>query len=136
MDLIIEPLKVDTYDTILRKWWVDWGWTPPQKEFLPDNGNGGLIVYADGVPVCAGFLYVTNSKVSWVDWIISNKEFRDKPFRKQAMMMLIDSLTNISKNLGNKYVYALIKHPSLIETYKGCGYKQGDTYTSEMIKIL
>lgn len=136
MKLTIEPLKVDTYDTILTKWWDDWGWTAPLKEFLPDDGKGGLIVYADDIPVCAGFMYMTNSKLSCVDWIISNKEFREKPYRKQAITMLIDSLTNISKNLGNKYVYALIKNPSLIETYKSCGYNKGDSYTSEMIKTL
>lgn len=136
MKLTIEPLKTDTYDTILIKWWKDWGWTPPSKDFLPDDGKGGLIVYANDIPVCAGFMYITNSKLSCVDWIISNKEFREKPYRKQAITMLIDSLTNISKNLGNKYVYALIKHQPLIETYKSLGYVKGDSYTSEMIKAF
>ena len=27
------------------------------KDFLPDNGKGGLIVYDDKTPVCAGFIY-------------------------------------------------------------------------------
>lgn len=136
MKLTIEPLKVDTYDTLLRKWWLDWGWTAPKKDFLPDDGKGGLIVYADDIPVCAGYLYMTNSKASWVEWIISNKEFREKPYRRQALTLLIESLTNISKNLGNKYVYTLLKHPSLIEIYSELGYAKGDSNAQEMIKLI
>jgi hypothetical protein len=37
---------------------------------------------------------------------------------------------------GSKYIYALIKNNNLVETYKNLGYIKGDSYTSEMIKIL
>ncbi len=40
----IRPLELDDYDTILVDWWKDWGWTPPTRDFLPDNGKGGMIV--------------------------------------------------------------------------------------------
>jgi len=100
----VRPLKENDYDDILVGWWKDWGWDPPVKDFLPDNGTGGLIVYHLDNPVCAGFMYMTNSKVS--------------------------------KNVGNKYAYALIKHENLIKTYEGLGYIKGDSYTGEMIKVL
>lgn len=136
MGLEIRALIDSDYDDFLCEWWSKWKWDAPAKDFLPDNGKGGFVVTDEGVPICAGFLYITNSKVSWVDWIISNPDYRKKPHRKQAMILLIDTLTNVSKNLGNRYVYALIKHPSLIETYKQVGYVKGDTYQSEMIKLL
>ena len=41
----IRPLELDDYDTILVDWWKDWGWTPPTRDFLPDNGKGGMIVF-------------------------------------------------------------------------------------------
>jgi hypothetical protein len=72
--------------------------------------------------------------VAWVDWIISNKNYRKKPQRRQALEFLIETLTDMSQNTGYKYIYALIKNPSLIETYEKFGYLKGDTYTSEMIK--
>lgn len=134
MELTIRQLNENDYQDILVKWWEEWGWTPPTKDFLPDNGMGGYIVYDEDTPVCAGFIYITNSRVAWVDWIISNKEYRGK--RKEAITMLIDTLTNISKMSGSKYAYALIKNNSLIKTYEELGYTQGDTYTSEMIKLL
>jgi hypothetical protein len=63
-------------------------------------------------------------------------DYRKKPHRKEALSLLVDTLTNISRNTGHKYGYALIKHPSLIDTYKEIGYIKGDGYTGEMIKVL
>lgn len=136
MELTIRQLNENDYQDILVGWWESWNWTAPEKDFLPDNGLGGYIVYDEDIPVCAGFVYVTNSRVSWVDWIISNRNYKEKNKRREAIKMLIDSLTNISKMSGSKYAYALIKNNSLIKTYEDLGYIKGDSYTSEMIKLL
>lgn len=136
MELDIQPLKETDYSDFLVGWWESWGWEPPKKDFLPADGIGGLCVFEDTVPICAGFLYTTNSGVAWVDWVVSNKEYRKKPQRQQAIGLLIETLTNIAKNLGHKYCYALIKHRGLIETYKALGYIEGDKYTTEMIKVF
>ena len=132
----IRPLNENDYEAILTGWWKDWGWESPNQDFLPDNGKGGIMVLDGDVPVCAGFIYTTNSKVAWVDWIISNKQYRKKPQRSEAIQLLVETLTNICKNTGHKYTYALIKHPSLIGTYEKLGYVKGDGYTGEMIKVL
>lgn len=136
MELYIRELQDTDYEDILVGWWEQWGWEPPQKDFLPNNGKGGIIVYDDETPVCAGYMYLTNSKVAWVDWIISNKEYTKKPQRKDAIKLLVSALTEICKNTGSKYVYALIKNQNLIGTYEELGYIKGDSYTSEMIKVL
>ena len=136
MELTIRNLNESDYHNILVDWWIQWSWEPPKRNFLPDNGTGGIIVYDGETPVCAGFLYITNSDVSWVDWIISNKEYKMKDKRREAIILLISSLTNIAKNSGAGYAYALIKNNSLIKTYEDLGYVKGDTYTSEMIKLL
>ena len=136
MGLYILQLQDTDYENILVGWWQQWGWEPPQKDFLPNDGKGGIIVYDDETPVCAGYMYLTNSKVAWVDWIISNKEYTKKPQRKDAIKLLVSALTEICKNTGSKYVYALIKNQSLIGTYEELGYLKGDSYTSEMIKAL
>jgi hypothetical protein len=132
----IRNLYDTDYENILVEWWKQWNWEPPAKDFLPDDGKGGVIVYDGDTPICAGFIYITNSKVAWVDWIISNKEYRIKDKRREAIKLLIESLTNICKNTGSKYGYALIKNRSLIKTYEDLGWSKGEGYTSEMIKIL
>lgn len=136
MALIIRPLNENDYDTTLVQWWRNWGWEPIDKEFLPEDGKGGLMVLDDEEPVCAGFMYATNSKVAWVDWIVSSDTYRKKPERSEAIKLLVETLTNICRNTGHKYSYALIKHPGLSELYEELGYVKGDKQVSEMIKLL
>jgi RimJ/RimL family protein N-acetyltransferase len=136
MALIIRELNDSDYEDILVGWWKDWGWEPPQKDFLPNDGKGGIIILDDDVPICAGYMYLTNSKVGWVDWIISNRYYTNKELRKDAISLLVSRLTDICKLIGCKYVYALIKNQSLINTYESLGYIKGDSYTSEMIKVF
>lgn len=132
----IRHLNENDYDAILVGWWKEWGWDAPVRDFLPNNGTGGAIVFDGDTPICAGYLYMTNSKASWIDWIISSKTYTDREKRKFAISLLIEQLTSLSKDLGNKYAYALIKHQNLIKTYEEHGYIKGDSYQSEMIKIL
>lgn len=134
--LDIRPLNELDYESYLVKWWKDWGWESPKKDFLPQDGKGGIMVLDGKIPICAGFVYMTNSKVSWVDWIISNKEYRKKPQRSNALGLLIETLTNLCERNGSKYCYALIKHKSLIQVYEKLGYFKADTYSQEMIKTL
>jgi len=136
MALIIRPLNENDYDNTLVQWWRNWGWEPIDKEFLPEDGKGGLMVLDDEEPVCAGFMYATNSKVAWVDWIVSSDTYRKKPERSEAIKLLVETLTNICRNTGHKYSYALIKHPGLSELYEELGYVKGDKYIGEMIKLL
>ncbi len=134
MDFSIRKLKTSDYNDVLVGWWKDWKWEAPVKDFLPDEGKGGLIVYDGETPVCAGFVYLTNSKVAWVDWIISNKDYKGN--RKGALSILIESLTKGCELNGSRYIYALIKHEGLIKTYENSGYVAGDSYTKEMIKTI
>ena len=95
MDFNIRPLNSNDYDNILLGWWKDWGWVAPPKDFLPQNGEGGIIILDGDVPICAGFLYASNSNLCWVDWIISNKQYRKIPFvyvkMEEALLIFNDS---------------------------------------------
>jgi len=136
MKLNIRPLEVSDYDNILVGWWNDWRWIAPTKDFLPENGTGGYIVYDKDIPICAGFMYTTNSTAVWCDWIISNIHYKDRQKRKDALSLLVETITNQAKALNKKYVYALIKNKPLINVYKKIGYEEASTYSIEMIKKL
>ena len=137
MTFNVRPLELDDYDTYLVGWWNDWGWEAPVRDFLPLDGVGGMMVLdIDGTPICAGFVYLTNSKVAWVDWIISNKGYKKKPNRTYAIRLLIEKLTNYCEDSDAKYCYALIKHKGLQNAYESLGYQKADSYSQEMIKIL
>ena len=136
MSLSIRPLRDNDYNEILINWWKDWGWTPPLKDFLPESGTGGMIVYDEHIPVCAGFVYITNSAVAWIEFIISNKQYRKKPEKKMALKYLVEILTSVAEKSGKKYCYTLLKSKPLINIYKELGYVEGDSNALEMIKKI
>ena len=136
MELSIIPLRENDYKDILCGWWKDWRWTPHSKEFLPEDGMGGYIVYDKDTPICAGFMYVTNSKAVWCDWIISNLKYKDRQKRKEALELLVQTISDDAERMGKKYIYALIKNKPLINVYKKVGFVEGSTYTHEMIKTI
>ena len=136
MKFNIQSLKPTDYEDILVGRWKDWRWTPPVKDFLPDDGQGGYMVYDGNTPVCAGFMYITNSKVVWCEWIISNFHYKDREKRKQALDLLIDTITFVAKGLDKKYVYTLTKNNSLKQAFKDFGYVEASSYTTELIKKL
>lgn len=132
----IRKLEYNDYDDILAGWWKDWRWSAPPRDFLPDDGTGGLIIYDGDIPVCAGFVYMSNSKLGWVEFVVSNRDYRDRENRKLYLSTLVDSLGNILKNAGIKYTYVSLKNESLVKIYEELGYVKGSKGCLEMIKIL
>ena len=135
MILDVRFLEEDDYDNILSKWWLDWGWSsPPSRAFLPKDGTGGMIVYEGDTPICAGFVYETNSKCAWVEWIVSNRQYREKPNRYIAIQLLIGNLTDLCDIKGFKYIYSNNNNKHLIEHFKKQGFIVGSTNSTELIK--
>lgn len=136
MTFDVRILTPTDYDDILVGWWKDWGWTPPPRDFLPEDGTGGLILFDGDTPVCAGFMYASNSKLAWIEFIISNRNYKKKPERSNALGILIETLTKVCRDTGFKYCYATLKNRMLISTYEKLGYVKGDVNSYEMIKKL
>ena len=106
------------------------------RDMLPENGLGGIMVHKDGEEICAGFVYFTNSSAAWLEFIVSNFNYRQDD-RQEALRFLIDVLTEMIKDKGSyKYIYTSLKSKSLIDRYSECGFQMGSTNCNEMIKVL
>ena len=93
----IRRLTDKDWDTLVS-WWSNWPkWKAPVKDFLPENGKGGLIVEINDTPVVAGFIYLTNSKTALLEWIVSNPKYRESD-RKAAIELLITGAENLVKS--------------------------------------
>jgi hypothetical protein len=134
MEFNIRQLETTDYKNTLVGWWKDWGFIPPSKDFLPENGIGGLLVLDKEKPVCAGFIYMTNSKISWVNWIISNKKYQNKK-RKGAITFLLKSLIDIAINNNSYYVFASNNNKSLVNKFAELGFIKGSKSTELIFKI-
>lgn len=128
----IRPITDSDYETLVN-FWRDWGWTPPPKDFLPDVG---MITFEGDTPINAAFLYITNSKVCWLEWVISNKNYKNRELRKFALNLLLETLINVAKNNEYKYIYTVLKHEGLAKAYIEQGFIEGDTNIKTYIKTL
>tara|TARA_R100001463_G_scaffold38711_2_gene83025 strand:- start:6539 stop:6940 length:402 start_codon:yes stop_codon:yes gene_type:complete len=133
--LNIRRLTDKDWDTLVS-WWSNWPkWQAPVKDFLPENGKGGLIVEKDNKPIVAGFIYLTNSKTALLEWIVSNPKYREAD-RKQAIELLITGAENLVKSLDYKYLFAVMQHKGLIETHKKLGWNKDNKPSYELTKVL
>lgn len=119
------------YDNILKQWWKDWRWQAPPKDFLP-NGFNGIIVSNDESDICACFVYNTNSQVSWIEFIISNFDVKDRELRKNALDFMINT---VKDSIQAKYIYTSMRQQSLIQRMKDLGFKEGSKDCTELIFI-
>ena len=120
---------------ILSDWWKAWGWPVMAKDMLPDSGTGGIMVENKGKNIVAGFLYWSNSKLVWLDWIISNPD-AGKKTRKQAIEMLILTAEQMVKNAGSKYIMSISRSNSLLKIHEKIGWSIDKTPSHEMIKVI
>jgi len=134
MELKARSLTEKDYN-ILSEWWKAWGWPVMAKDMLPDNGTGGIMIDNEGENIVAGFLYWSNSKLVWLDWIISNPN-ANKKIRKQAIEMLIFTAEQMVKDAGSKYMMSISRSNSLLKIHKHMGWSVDKTPSHEMIKVI
>ncbi len=133
MELTKRRLQHDDYETIV-KWWESWpDWVPLARNLLPENGTGGIMIERDGNPIVAGFLYGTNSKISWMEWIVGNPEERNK---SEAIELLISSLEEWAVEGGFEVILSIGRSKSLIDKHKKLGYTVDDNPSHEIIKKI
>jgi len=135
MELNIRRLQEEDWET-LCSWWDAWPeWVNPPKDFLPDNGTGGLMVYKHNTPIVAGFIYYTNSKGALLEWIVSNPEYREAD-RKQAIELLINAAEEVCKANGVKYMFTIGRTKPLIEIHRKLGWVVDNTPSNEITKRI
>jgi hypothetical protein len=134
MELTIRALQESDWET-LQEWWKWWRWPEMNRDLLPANGLGGLMICKDNTPIIAGFLYLTNSKGALLDWIISNPEYKDKD-RRTALLLLIDSCEEVAKLNGYNIIFSFTRNKSLIDAHTELGYTIDPTPSHEISKKL
>jgi hypothetical protein len=134
MELKARALEESDWE-IMCSWWKWWRWPEMNRDLLPLNGLGGLMVYKEDTPIVAGFLYLTNSKVVILDWIISNPEYKEKD-RKEAIELLVSSFEQVAKLNGYNIIFSFTKSTSLINIHEKLGYTVDPKPSYEIIKKI
>ena len=120
--IIVRPIEEDDY-RFIDKWWKDaTGKTPPERSLLPENGLHGLMVCKNNNPVACTYLYLTNSKMGYCDYMIGDPEYREKD-RYELILQLMVGAIRTANNLGYEDFWFLTKEEGLLEKCKELGVK-------------
>ena len=99
---------LQTYE-IIKEWWAFWKFPAPPIEFLPEN----MICAHNGEELVAvGFLFATDSKISWLEFIVSNNK-SSKENRAAGLEYLISAAKVLASALGFGAVFTTSKNQSL-----------------------
>ena len=113
MKLATRLYTAKDYD-ILTTWWNAHGSYPPKPQHLSATG---LIVEAGGNPVCAGFLYKTDSKICVFEFVVSDPN-AEKEIRDACLILLIEEIKTLASQeyeliyssvRGSKYIQRLLE---------------------------
>lgn len=130
---MIRPVKFnfDLHMPIVTEWWKAHDWPAVEVDTLPETG---CIVFNGESPVCAGFLYKTDSAACWIEWVISDPK-SDKEVRGKCLDAMMQLLVSIGEALGYRITVGYLTHPSLIERYQKHGFKITDKNVSILMRV-
>ena len=132
--LIYRPLKKEDYETIC-KWWKWWRWPVIPKEILPDDGKSGFMIEKNNIPIVCGFVYLTNSNVVLLEWIVSNPKYKDED-RKEAIKLLINSVENLCISMDARLIFSVSRSKHLMKIHEELGWKVNEKPSYEITKNI
>ena len=118
-EINVRKIELEDYEHI-NKWWAEQGLQPVDFKVLPLRGLGGLIVEKEK-PIAAAYLYLTNSKMGYIDNLISNPYYLKKD-RFDIIIHLIKACENVARDAGCVEIWATTKYPGIIERCRALGY--------------
>jgi len=127
---MIEARKFDLskdYGTICS-WWQKHDSYAPMPDHLPPTG---IIVENAKSPICAGFLYNTDSKICVFEFVVSNPEV-SKEDRDKCLKLLIETIQEIAKELEYTLIYTSINIEAYIKKLKSAGFIEVDKNQTHM----
>lgn len=134
MELSLRALKESDYEDMCS-WWKWWRWPEISKATLPMNGMGGLMVYKDEILIAAGFLYLTNSNVALIEFIVSNPNYRQSD-RKDALEVLIMGLEDVARSQGRDTIVSFARNKSLMNIHEKLNYTVDKNPSYEISKKI
>jgi len=108
----IRKIELKDYECI-NKWWIEQGFDHLSLDILPMQGLGGLIVEKDK-PIAAAYLYLTNSKMGYIDNLISDPKYISKD-RFNIILELIITCKQMAKEVGCLDVWAVTNSNGIIK---------------------
>ena len=117
----IRPVRVEDY-TNLIKWWKSYDHVEvPSSDLLPNQGLGGLAIEKEGKMIAAAFVYLTNSTMGYIDFLVSDPDYKGKD-KFKMLMMLMEECTALALHQGCRIVWAMTNYQIMADIAEKMGH--------------
>jgi hypothetical protein len=117
----IRPVKVEDFVDFIS-WWKSYDHCEvPSSDLLPNKGLGGFAIEIEGKVIAANFTYLTNSKIGYMDHLISDPNYKDKD-KYKLLWELMEFCTEWLLKQGCTMIWAMTTYDHLAEMAKKQGH--------------
>ena len=117
----IRPIKMEDYAKLVE-WWKSYDHVEvPESHMLPDGGLGGFAVEKENRLMAAGFLYLTNSSIGYVDYLISDPNYKGRD-RFEMITWLIETCSEEAIRQGCRLTWAMTTYNGIVKRCNELGY--------------
>ena len=123
-DITIRPIKEEDYK-VINSWWKKIKKSPPPRRLLPENGLHGLMACKNNKPVVCTYLYLTNSKFGYCDYMISDIDYKGRD-RYDIILELMNMAILTGWELGCEDFWFITKNKGMLKDVKilGCKFQK------------
>jgi hypothetical protein len=126
MDIKLFDYETDSAE--VSKWGEKHSFPLPPKDILPATG------FMVNEAAC-GFLYMTDSRIAWLEWIFSNPE-KTKEERAEALDLLFQKLESHAKERGIAVIFTSCGSDGYSRVLGRNGFEETDKNVTQYIKIM
>jgi hypothetical protein len=125
---VVSPFHYETHAPEVRKWLTKHNFPLPPENILPTTG----FIIED---LACGFLYSSNSRLGWIEWVFSNPE-KTQSERSEALDILFLLLETTAKELKIEVLFSSSKISAYSDILLRNGFKETDKNMTHYIKMI
>lgn len=126
--MIVSKFNFEAHSQSIQKWGLKYGFPLPAQEILPETG----FIVED---LACGFLYKTNSKLAWLEWVFSNPE-KPKEDRAKALDLIFKTIEQEAKSQGFLVLFSAAAISGYAQVLQRNGFQETDKNVSHHIKLI
>ncbi len=119
--------------TLFCEWLGKWGWPALPLNALPKNAL--VVENVNHRPLVMGFLYSTDSCISWLEWVTRDPGI-DFRVGEEAIGVLLQGSFELAKTLGFSLVFSATKNARLTQKYEDNGLKQSEAGMTHFMGVV
>ncbi len=116
----------------IDKWWYEWQGSVVPHDILPKTG---FMAEVDGAPVSAIFMFKTNSNSAAIQWVVSDKNYREEN-RGEILTELIKACEDEWRKDGGQFLFFWGNNSKFNKSLVDMGFSMGATDYTELIKKI